>query len=62
MLAISPRLGRLVVLWHGPGHHYDGSLHIPTGTRPGVYRFYYVATEEDCFEPKTFPYVDVRLG
>ena len=62
MLAISPRLGRLVVLAHGAGHHYDGILHVPAGTKPGIYRFYYVATEEDCFENKTFPHVDVRLG
>ena len=62
MLAIAPTLGRLVVLAHGAGHHYDGILHVPAGTTAGTYRFYYVATEEDCFENKTFPHQDVHLG
>jgi Carboxypeptidase regulatory-like domain len=61
MLAIAPQLGRLVVLAHGAGHHYDGILHVPARTKPGTYRFYYVATQENCFENKTFPHQDVHL-
>ena len=61
MLAIAPQLGRLVVLQHGAGHHYDGILHVPAGTKAGTYRFYYVATQENCFENKTFPHRDVHL-
>ena len=60
MLAISPGLGRLVVLNHGPGDHYDGVL--PTsGIKSGMYTFYYVATQQDCFENKTFPSVRLHL-
>lgn len=60
MLAISPDLGRLVVLQHGPTNHYDGAL--PTsGIKSGMYRFYYVATQENCFENKTFPSVRLHL-
>jgi hypothetical protein len=62
MMAISPQLGRLVVLAHGPGHRYDGILRVPAGTKAGTYRFYYIATQNDCFENRTFPHVDVRLG
>jgi Carboxypeptidase regulatory-like domain len=61
MLAIAPQLGRLVVLAHGAGHHYDGILHVPAGTKAGTYRFYYVATQENCIENKTFPHQDVHL-
>ena len=62
MLAIAPQLGRLVVLEHGAGHHYDGILRVPAGTKAGTYRFYYIATQLDCFENKTFPHQDVHLG
>ena len=61
MLAIAPQLGRLVVLEHGAGHHYDGILHVPAGTKAGTYRFYYIATQENCIENKTFPHQDVHL-
>ena len=61
MMAISPDLGRLVVLQHGPSDHYDGSLST-TGIKAGMYRFYFVATQENCYENKTFPSVRVHLG
>ena len=49
------------VLAHGAGHHYDGILHVPAGTKAGTYRFYYIATQENCIENKTFPHQDVHL-
>jgi hypothetical protein len=61
MMAISPDLGRLVVLQHGPSDHYDGSLST-TGIKAGMYRFYFVATQENCYENKTFPSIRVHLG
>ena len=61
MMAISPQLGRLVVLAHGAGTHYDGTLQT-SGITAGRYTFYYVATQENCFEDKTFPTVRVHLG
>lgn len=61
MMAISPDLGRLVVLQHGPSNHYDGTL--PTvGIKRGTYTFYFVATQENCFENKPFPSMRVHLG
>lgn len=60
MLAISPDLGRLVVLQHGAADHYDGALPA-SGIKSGMYRFYYVATQENCFENKTFPSVRLHL-
>lgn len=60
MMAISPDLGRLVVLQHGPSDHYDGALPV-SGIKSGMYRFYYVATQENCFENKTFPSVRLHL-
>lgn len=60
MMAISPDLGRLVVLQHGPTDHYDGTLP-ESGIKSGMYRFYYVATQENCFENKTFPSVRLHL-
>lgn len=62
MFAISPHLGYLVVLRHGHGQHYDGTLTVPPGTKHGIYRFYYVATQNDCISNETFPYRDVMLG
>ena len=60
MMAISPDLGHLVVLQHGPSDHYAGVL--PTsGIRSGTYTFYFVAAQEDCFENKTFPSVRLHL-
>jgi len=60
MMAISPGLGRLVVLGHGAADHYDGVL--PTSDiKSGMYTFYYVATQENCFENKTFPSKSIRL-
>jgi hypothetical protein len=55
MMAISPDLGRLVVLQHGPSNHYDGSLSLPGGIKHGTYTFYFVATQNNCFINKTFP-------
>ena len=60
MMAISPDLGRLVVLAHGPGNRYDGVLPT-TGVRQGTYTFYYVATQQDCFENRTFPSLRLHL-
>ncbi len=60
MMAISPDLGRLVVLKHGPADHYDGTLST-SGIKSGMYRFYYVATQEDCYENQTFPSVRLHL-
>ncbi len=60
MMAISPQLGRLVVLQHGPSDHYDGKLSID-GVKDGRYTFYYVATQENCFENKTFPSATLHL-
>lgn len=62
MLAIAPKLGRLVVLAHGVGQHYDGTLHLPRGTKAGTYTFYFVATQLDCFETKKIPHLNVHLG
>jgi len=60
MMAISPQLGRLVVLEHGPSDHYDGKLSID-GVKDGQYTFYYVATQENCFENKVFPSKSLHL-
>ena len=60
MMAISPGLGRLVVLGHGAADHYDGVLST-SGVKSGMYTFYYVATQENCFENKTFPSRSLRL-
>lgn len=62
MMAISPQLGYLVVLEHGPGHHYDGTLIVPRDVKRGAYRFYYIATQQDCYTNPTFPFKDVMLG
>lgn len=61
MMAIAPQLGLLVVLKHGLGKHYDGTLTVPKGTKPGRYRFYYVATQNNCFENRRFPHLDLHL-
>jgi len=60
MMAISPGLGRLVVLGHGAADHYDGVLST-SGIKSGTYTFYYVATQENCFENTTFPSARLRL-
>jgi len=60
MMAISPDLGRLVVLGHGAADHYDGLLST-NGITSGMYTFYYVATQENCFENKTFPSARLHL-
>ena len=60
MMAISPSLGRLVVLGHGAADHYDGVLST-SGVKSGMYTFYYVATQENCFENKTFPSARLHL-
>ena len=60
MMAISPDLGRLVVLGHGAADHYDGLLST-SGIKSGMYTFYYVATQENCFENKTFPSARLHL-
>lgn len=62
MLAVSPQLGYLAVLTHGPGTHYDGTFTVPRGTKRGRYRFFYIATQNDCFTNQKFPYTDVQLG
>src|SRR5579885_2809410 len=61
MMAISPDLGRLVVLQHGPGNRYDGTLALPAGIKGGTYTFYFVATQNNCFTNKTFPSKRVTL-
>jgi len=61
IMAISPDLGRLVVLQHGPSNHYDGSLSVPGGIKRGAYTFYYVATQNNCFTNKKFPSKRVTL-
>lgn len=60
MMAISPGLGRLVVLRHGPGNHYDGTLSA-SGVKSGTYTFYYVATQNNCFINTMFPSKQVTL-
>jgi hypothetical protein len=60
MMAISPDLGRLVVLQHGPGNHYDGALST-AGSKSGTYTFYYVATQNNCLTNVTFPALRVHL-
>jgi len=60
MMAISPGLGRLVVLGHGAADQYDGALST-SGVKSGMYTFYYVATQENCFENKTFPSARLHL-
>jgi len=62
VVAVSPELGRLVWLQSTGGDTYQADFTIPAGTRPGEYRFVFIAASNECYDNSTFPLLTLRVG
>lgn len=62
VVAVSPEIGRLVWLQSTGGDTYQADFTIPEGTRPGEYRFVFIAASNECYDNSTFPMLTLRVG
>jgi len=62
VVAVSPELGRLVWLRSTGDDTYQADFTIPAGTRPGEYRFVFIAASNECYDNSTFPMLTLRIG